>query len=45
MGEGVTVDAAANIYGGEVGSITGITKFVPRLLPRGRKPSENARRR
>lgn len=34
MGEGVTVDAAGNIYGGEVGSITGITKFVPRLLPR-----------
>ena len=34
MGEGVTVDAAGNIYGGEVGSVTGITKFVPRLLPR-----------
>lgn len=34
MGEGVTADAAGNVYGGEVGSITGITKFVPRLLPR-----------
>ncbi len=34
MGEGVAVDAAGNIYGGEVGSITGITKFVPRLIPR-----------
>lgn len=44
MGEGVTVDAAGNIYGGEVGSITGITKFVPRLLPRGRMPSAGARR-
>ena len=31
MGEGVTVDAAGNVYGGEVGSVTGITKFVPRL--------------
>ncbi len=34
MGEGVAADAAGNIYGGEVGSITGITKFVPRLIPR-----------
>ena len=33
MGEGVTVDAAGNIYGGEVGSVTGLTKFVPRLMP------------
>ncbi len=33
MGEGVTVDAAGNIYAGEVGSITGLTKFIPRLLP------------
>ena len=32
MGEGVTVDAAGNIYGGEVGSVTGLTKFVPRLV-------------
>ena len=32
MGEGVTVDAAENIYGGEVGSVTGLTKFVPRLV-------------
>ena len=31
MGEGVTVDAAGNVYGGEVGSVTGVTKFVPRL--------------
>jgi sugar lactone lactonase YvrE len=38
MGEGVTVDAAGNVYGGEVGSITGVTKFVPRLLPGGRMP-------
>jgi DNA-binding beta-propeller fold protein YncE len=34
MGEGVTVDAAGNVFGGEVGSVTGVTKFVPRLLPR-----------
>ena len=34
MGEGVAVDAAGNVYGGEVGSVVGITKFVPRLLPR-----------
>lgn len=33
MGEGVTVDASGNIYGGEVGSVTGLTKFVPRLIP------------
>jgi len=33
MGEGVTVDAAGNIYAGEVGPIQGMTKFVPRLLP------------
>ena len=33
MGEGVTVDAAGNVYGGEVGSITGLTKFIPRLIP------------
>jgi hypothetical protein len=38
MGEGVTVDAAGNVYGGEVGSITGVTKFIPRLLPGGRMP-------
>ena len=31
MGEGVAVDADGNVYGGEVGSVTGITKFVPRL--------------
>ena len=31
MGEGVTVDAAGNVYGGEVGSVTGVTRFVPRL--------------
>ena len=34
MGEGVTVDASGNVFGGEVGSITGITKFVPRLIRR-----------
>jgi sugar lactone lactonase YvrE len=33
MGEGVTVDAAGNIIGGEVGPVQGLTKFVPRLLP------------
>jgi sugar lactone lactonase YvrE len=42
MGEGVTVDADGNIFGGEVGSITGITKFVPRLLPRSRTSSGSA---
>ena len=33
MGEGVTVDAAGNVIGGEVGPVQGLTKFVPRLLP------------
>ena len=33
MGEGVTADSAGNVYGGEVGPIQGLTKFVPRLLP------------
>ena len=33
MGEGVTADAAGNVYGGEVGPIQGLTKFVPRLIP------------
>ena len=33
MGEGVAVDADGNIYGGEVGSVTGLTKFIPRLIP------------
>ena len=31
MGEGVAVDAAGNVYAGEVGPIQGLTKFVPRL--------------
>lgn len=31
MGEGVTVDAAGNVYAGEVGPVQGLTKFVPRL--------------
>lgn len=31
MGEGVAVDAQGNVYGGEVGPIQGVTKFVPRL--------------
>jgi sugar lactone lactonase YvrE len=31
MGEGVTVDAAGNVYAGEVGSVTGMTRFIPRL--------------
>jgi hypothetical protein len=31
MGEGVAVDAAGNVYGGEVGSVVGLTRFVPRL--------------
>ena len=31
MGEGVAVDAQGNVYGGEVGPIQGLTKFVPRL--------------
>ena len=33
MGEGVTVDAAGNVIAGEVGSIRGLTKFIPRLIP------------
>ena len=32
MGEGVAVDAAGNVYGGEVGSVTGLTLFIPRLV-------------
>jgi hypothetical protein len=32
MGEGVTVDAQGNVYGGEVGPIQGVTKFVPTLF-------------
>jgi sugar lactone lactonase YvrE len=31
MGEGVAVDAQGNVYGGEVGPVQGVTKFVPRL--------------
>jgi hypothetical protein len=31
MGEGVAVDGAGNVYGGEVGPIQGLTKFIPRL--------------
>lgn len=31
MGEGVTVDAAGNVFAGEVGPVQGLTKFVPRL--------------
>lgn len=31
MGEGVTVDAAGNVFAGEVGPIQGLTKFIPRL--------------
>ncbi|MGD8289472.1 MAG: hypothetical protein PVF90_00960 [Gemmatimonadota bacterium] len=31
MGEGVTADAFGNVIAGEVGPITGLTKFVPRL--------------
>ena len=30
-GEGVAVDGQGNVYGGEVGPIQGVTKFVPRL--------------
>tara|TARA_B100001179_G_scaffold173049_1_gene128470 strand:+ start:349 stop:1497 length:1149 start_codon:yes stop_codon:yes gene_type:complete len=33
MGEGVTADSAGNVYGGEVGPIQGLTKFIPRLIP------------
>jgi hypothetical protein len=32
MGEGITVDAEGNVYGGEVGPIQGLTKFIPRLI-------------
>lgn len=32
MGEGVAVDARGNVYGGEVGPIQGVTKFMPRLI-------------
>jgi sugar lactone lactonase YvrE len=31
MGEGVAADAAGNVYGGEVGPVQGLTKFIPRL--------------
>jgi sugar lactone lactonase YvrE len=31
MGEGVTVDAAGNVFAGEVGPVQGLTKYVPRL--------------
>jgi sugar lactone lactonase YvrE len=31
MGEGVAADRDGNVYGGEVGPIQGITKFIPRL--------------
>jgi streptogramin lyase len=31
MGEGVAVDAQGNVYGGEVGPVQGLTKFIPRL--------------
>jgi hypothetical protein len=31
MGEGVAADAQGNVYGGEVGPVQGITKFIPRL--------------
>jgi len=34
MGEGVTADAFGNVIAGEVGPITGLTKFVPRLIGR-----------
>lgn len=33
MGEGVTADAAGNVYAGEVGPIQGMTRFVPTLIP------------
>ena len=33
MGEGVTADAAGNVYAGEVGPIQGMTRFVPVLIP------------
>jgi hypothetical protein len=35
MGEGVTVDAAGNIYAGEVGPVQGMSKFVPTWVPYG----------
>ncbi len=31
MGEGVAVDGQGTVYGGEVGPIQGLTKFIPRL--------------
>ena len=34
MGEGVTVDRHGNIYAGDVGIFKGMTRFVPRLIPR-----------
>jgi hypothetical protein len=34
MGEGVTVDAEGNVYGGEVGPVQGLTKFIPKLISR-----------
>ncbi len=34
MGEGVTADAAGNVYAGEVGPVQGLTKFIPRLTRR-----------
>jgi hypothetical protein len=33
MGEGVTADMFGNVIAGEVGPITGLTKYVPRLTP------------
>ena len=32
MGEGVTADRDGNVYGGEVGVVAGVTRFVPRLI-------------
>ncbi len=34
MGEGVAVDRDGNVYGGEVGPVQGLTKFIPRLIGR-----------
>ena len=34
MGVGVTVAAEGNVYGGEVGPVQGLTKFIPRLISR-----------
>jgi hypothetical protein len=31
MGEGVTADAQGNVFGGEVGPVQGVTKFILRL--------------